>query len=460
MTTSPTQPLVFISYRIADTKGVALRLADDLRETLELGDVFLDRDTIEAGENWRARLADVARADVVLALIGRRWLTEQDEYGRRRLDREDDWVRREIATALRRTGRTIPVLVDGAKPVPADALSNLPDLRPLADQQGTPLRLDDWERDVAALIGLLDDRGFRRVAITQPAGDGTGLFASNVRARGNAPFVGRAMLLSEIENNLGDTRERRVLVLRGQPGVGKSELALEYARRQRTRYPGGTFFVDAGSSGPPVDLAWIGRNVLGLPVAEGLGLRDQCVRALLALGKNPTLLILDNVPESKTVTEWLPPAGMPCHVLLTTTWEDWDASWRALLVPPLGAADAIDLVAHLSSRELADQYGIRIIATAGGLPVQICPSARQLGRASRRGRLASFEVTLAEESRSSFAGVWNRLDADARFVMLAAAMFSLDRIPRDRLCGLIGDEGGWSSARLDKAIDACLDTSC
>jgi len=71
----------------------------------------------------------VAKCDVLIALIGNNWLTTKDDYGDRRLDNPQDFVRMEIATARKREIRVIPVLVDGARmPRPVD----LPDdLKPL-----------------------------------------------------------------------------------------------------------------------------------------------------------------------------------------------------------------------------------------------------------------------------------------------------------------------------------------
>jgi len=58
---------------------------------------------------------------VLLAVIGRRWLIAVEEEGRRRLDHSEDYVRLEIATALKRGIRVIPMLVDGASmPRPAN----------------------------------------------------------------------------------------------------------------------------------------------------------------------------------------------------------------------------------------------------------------------------------------------------------------------------------------------------
>jgi hypothetical protein len=57
----------------------------------------------------------------LLVIIGRSWLTAADRQGKRRLDDADDFVRLEIATALKHGVRMIPVLVDGATmPAAAD----------------------------------------------------------------------------------------------------------------------------------------------------------------------------------------------------------------------------------------------------------------------------------------------------------------------------------------------------
>jgi hypothetical protein len=59
-----------------------------------------------------------------------KWVDAVDEYDRRRLDDPDDLVLLEIATALQRNVRVIPVLVDGTPP---PRRNDLPDaLAPLA----------------------------------------------------------------------------------------------------------------------------------------------------------------------------------------------------------------------------------------------------------------------------------------------------------------------------------------
>ena len=102
-----------------------------------------------------------------------------------------------------------------------------------------------------------------------------------------------------------------VVLVHGAPGVGKSELAREYGRRHRGRYPGGTFFVSCGHGDEMVDLARVGTNLLGLEPGPGASIRDQAERALASLGEEPVLLIYDNATRSAPVDAWLPPSGGP-----------------------------------------------------------------------------------------------------------------------------------------------------
>src|SRR5207248_233760 len=79
------------------------RLASALGSAFGPGSVFLDVQSIRPGARFSDDIdAAGASANVLLALIGARWLSAADEGGRRRLDDPDDFVRREIAAALER----------------------------------------------------------------------------------------------------------------------------------------------------------------------------------------------------------------------------------------------------------------------------------------------------------------------------------------------------------------------
>ena len=110
----------------------------------------------------------VADCDVVLVLIGRRYLDVTDDSGSRRLDDPDDIVRLEVEAALRRGIPVVPVLVDGAS-VPKR--TELPEqMSALARRNGIPVRYDpDFHNDMERLIKGLSPSRSAPVAPTTPA---------------------------------------------------------------------------------------------------------------------------------------------------------------------------------------------------------------------------------------------------------------------------------------------------
>ena len=107
-------PKLFISYRREDSIGLAGRIYDRLSTHFGQQSVFIDVDTIPIGVDFRVHLSDaVSQCDVLVAIIGEKWLTVS-QNGHRRLDDPRDLVRIEIETALQRGIPVIPVLLGRA----------------------------------------------------------------------------------------------------------------------------------------------------------------------------------------------------------------------------------------------------------------------------------------------------------------------------------------------------------
>lgn len=127
------KPQIFISYRRQDASASAGRLFDWLIPQFGRTHIFLDTDQIPLGEPFPDVLDKrLSASNVLLAVIGPAWAASSDVHGGRRLDDPHDFVRREIASALERGVRIIPVLVGGAQmpraeelPVSISALANL-----------------------------------------------------------------------------------------------------------------------------------------------------------------------------------------------------------------------------------------------------------------------------------------------------------------------------------------------
>lgn len=159
MTTSKS---VFISYRRRDSSVYARWLAEIIEQNFGKASVFVDTSSIRIGEEWAKRIENSLRtSSVLIVLIGNEWLRAQDEHSRRRIDDENDWVRREIVYAVENGLKVIPILVSSAELPKLEALPK--ELHSLLGYQAFTLRDDHWKRDLAELIDILEQSDFVRI---------------------------------------------------------------------------------------------------------------------------------------------------------------------------------------------------------------------------------------------------------------------------------------------------------
>ena len=147
---------ISMSYRREESAYPANWLYTLLSEHFGDGQVFMDVDDIEPGANFVDVInAAVGSCEVMLAMIGDRWLTITDADGSRRIDDDVDFVRLEIEAALARNIRVIPILVSGAKmPRPRDLPSSIDTL---AYRQALELSAHRFKLDLARLLKALEN---------------------------------------------------------------------------------------------------------------------------------------------------------------------------------------------------------------------------------------------------------------------------------------------------------------
>jgi hypothetical protein len=146
---------VFISYRRQESSGLAGRLYDRLAARFGDDQVFMDVDTIALGVDFAEVIAQaVSSCEVLLAVIGPRWLAATDADGRRRLDDPDDLVRLEIAAALERDIRVIPILIEGAAMPRRQQLPEV--LAGLARRNALILRHESFRDDAERLLAAVE----------------------------------------------------------------------------------------------------------------------------------------------------------------------------------------------------------------------------------------------------------------------------------------------------------------
>jgi TIR domain len=146
---------IFISYRREETAYPAGWLYDRLTDHFGSGQVFKDVDSIRLGDDFVEVIRHaVGSCDVLLALIGDKWLTVVDDHGRRRLDDPDDFVRLEIEAALTRGVRVIPILVDDGRMPEADEVPE--SMAGLIRRQALELSPSRFDVDASRLLRVLD----------------------------------------------------------------------------------------------------------------------------------------------------------------------------------------------------------------------------------------------------------------------------------------------------------------
>lgn len=224
--------------------------------------------------------------------------------------------------------------------------------------------------------------------------------------RGRNPrFVGREAELAELRRRL---RADAIQVVVGGGGVGKTHLAIEYAHRHARRYR---------------LISW---------------LRAHRREAVVGLGRSlgrerDTLLVLDDTtPE--VVRECLP-AG-PGHVLVTSRESGWSELAGAMVLAPLGEAEASALLLGESGRR-AHPVAQELVAALGRLPLALELAARltTAGEQSLEEYLARFIERRREDSPGlitacglSYETVATRTPG-ATLLLDSAALLDADHIP-------------------------------
>jgi len=246
-------PGVFLNFRSADAGSYAAVLLDEVLSPLFGADmVFRSSRSIPAGARFdQVLLVGVDTCDAMLCLIGPDWLSACDAEGNRLLDCPDDWVRREIAIAMRRGIPVIPVLLtDAQRPAQAD----LPvEISGLADRQAVYLRHRHIGPDLAHLLGELV-RVAPGLAVAGMFASATSLpetYVPSMLLRPEyavVPFSGRQAEVADLTRWSTDDSTLAARLITGPAGQGKTRLALRLCELMRAQgWLAGTVSEDSGS---------------------------------------------------------------------------------------------------------------------------------------------------------------------------------------------------------------------
>lgn len=234
----------------------------------------------------------------------------------------------------------------------------------------------------------------------------------------NVGFVGRDEDLERLHASLTgrQTVGIRPAGLTGMGGIGKTQLAVEYAYRYREAYPQGVFWINA--SEPMVE----GFAQVGCRLRQGIQdhSRDEQVRAAFAELSRMSgfLVVLDNLTDpaalNRPVSPDCIPSALPCRILFTTRRRElgWFAAVEVTVLPEEPALRL--LLRHADRQPILDQGhpahqdARAICRMVGQLPLALelagaflgewadIPLADYRGRLRREGLLATLDDEAAE----------------------------------------------------------------
>ncbi|MGB3442413.1 MAG: AfsR/SARP family transcriptional regulator [Actinophytocola sp.] len=216
-------------------------------------------------------------------------------------------------------------------------------------------------------------------------------------------FTGRDHAVDELTTLLAD-HDGLPVVLTGEPGVGKSALAVRVAHRLETAFPDGQLYAHLAGATTPRPVGDVLADLLrGLGVT-GPGIPDdvQAKAAVLRsrLARRRVLLVLDDAADPGQVRPLLP--GTPSTAVLVTSRRRLSGLINAhrVTVGSFTDAEALDLLATMAgSRVTADQDGARRIAAAcGNLPLALRIAGTRLALRPQL-RLTTLADRLEDERR-------------------------------------------------------------
>ncbi len=295
--------------------------------------------------------------------------------------------------------------------------------------------------------------------------------------RRNLRFTGRDWALDELHSRLNRSEDGASRVaLRGISGVGKSQIAIEYAHRFGNDYDV-VWWVNAGYRATAREqFADLARR-LELPAGNELGERIRAVREALRTGKphRRWLVIFDSADDMSQIEDLLPEGNG--HVLVTTLTQDWATSGTLseIPVPPFIREESVAYVRRRAPR-LTEQEADQLAEAVQDLPLLLAQTAAWLDANKmmppteyiellREGGANQIGIRISDDYPMGFQTSWsitlNTLETnypEASELLRLFSLFSPDAIPvrmiqkahpsdlPDHLASLAADPIRWYSA--------------
>ncbi|WP_414529698.1 NB-ARC domain-containing protein [Nodularia chucula] len=264
----------------------------------------------------------------------------------------------------------------------------------------------------------------------------------NLPLSGVVKFVGRDEELQKLHQLLQENHQVAIAAIAGMGGLGKTELALQYAMSQRDTYKGGLCWLQPKAEDVGVQLVRFARTQLDLELPKDLvDLPAQVQFCLRNWREGDVLLVVDDVTDYQQVKTYLNGLSSRFRVLMTTR-QLLGASIKQLPLDVLQPEAALELLRSLlgETPERIDReldVANQLCAWLGYLPLGL----ELVGR------------YLARKQDLSLSKMMGRLDKER---LEQAALVKLDDDNKEKLGVKAAFELSWQELAEDDQQLGCL----
>ncbi|MGF1934840.1 MAG: tetratricopeptide repeat protein [Nostoc sp. ChiQUE02] len=264
-------------------------------------------------------------------------------------------------------------------------------------------------------------------------------------------FVGREAELQNLHSSLQTSRQVAIVAVAGMGGVGKTELATQYAKQHLQNYQGGVCWLSAQGIDVGIQILRFAELKFKLIAPEDWELADRLRYCWHNWQQGEVLLVFDDVTDYKTqVQRNLPPESPRFKVLLTTRL-GFDRTLPQLplgVLKPLAAMKLLKLLVVDRERLKSEPWVAReICKSLGYLPLALELVGRYLDTmpdlsletllkrlekkrleheaVAKANPLMRYEYGVAE----AFALSWEQLDENSQKKGCGLSLFALADIP-------------------------------
>ncbi|MFN6526799.1 tetratricopeptide repeat protein [Nostoc sp. ChiSLP03a] len=286
---------------------------------------------------------------------------------------------------------------------------------------------------------------------------------NNIPYRGVANFVGRDEKLVELHKKLLQNDNAAILAVAAMGGIGKTELATQYAQRYKVNYPGGLCWLDARKPNLAAEIVEFAQFYMKLEVPQTLLTSQEQAKWCWHNWQPQTglvLVVLDNVDD---VINWensrqVLPTDNRFRILMTTRLRNLGSTVQQITLDELSPENALKLLTALLGEndrrvQREPQTAANLCKWLGYLPLGLQLVGAYLAEDPNLS-LAEILQQLPAQQQSQLEAVfelsWQQLDYMTQRVGELLSLFASDIIPW-QIVESVSQQLNWAKADVDEA---------